>query len=194
MQSPQVDDAHVVLAGYSATTPVEAIDLDAMRVVAATAAPFDRSSDFHLTASSLIVDPRAQHVLLRWHARHLRWMQVGGHGDPGEVGPYAIALREAREESGLADLRPFPDAMPLVVQVAVVDVPQSEGERAHRHGDVRYLMATDQPDRIRPEAATTPLRWCSINEARALVVEANLVQLLDVTEQCFERAGEDYPR
>ena len=41
-----------------------------------------------------------------------RWLQVGGHGDPGETDPLAIALREAREETGLTDLVPWPDATP----------------------------------------------------------------------------------
>lgn len=186
MSHQPVDVAHLVLAEFSPTAPIERADLDEMRAVAAGAAAFDRSSSFHLTASSLIVDPKRQSVLLRWHSRHLRWMQVGGHGDPGEVGPYAIALREAREESGLEDLRPFPDAVPRIVQVAVVEVPPSSSEPAHRHGDVRYLMATDEPERIRPETPTTPLRWCDLNEARSLVAEENLLRLLDITEQFFD--------
>jgi 8-oxo-dGTP pyrophosphatase MutT (NUDIX family) len=40
------------------------------------------------------------------------WLQVGGHGDPGEGDPLAIALREAAEETGLSDLVPWPDDSP----------------------------------------------------------------------------------
>jgi 8-oxo-dGTP pyrophosphatase MutT (NUDIX family) len=51
--------------------------------------------------SALVVNPSSRHVLLRWHERIGRWMQVGGHGDPGEHDPWQVALREAREETGL---------------------------------------------------------------------------------------------
>ena len=63
----------------------------------------------HFTASALVVHPDSGRVLLRWHQRMRMWLQVGGHGDPGEGDPLAIALREAREETGLPDLRPWPD-------------------------------------------------------------------------------------
>lgn len=176
-------DAHSVLVEFVAATQGEAADLQRMRALAAGVDAFDRGSPFHLTASALIIDPDAKQVLLRWHARHQRWMQVGGHGDPGERDPYAIALREAREESGLSDLRPFPSAVPAVIQVVVVPVPASANEPEHRHGDIRYLMATSNPDAIQPETADTPLRWCSLDEARELLDEENLLQLLTLTEE-----------
>ena len=48
----------------------------------------------------------ADRLLLRWHERFNRYQQVGGHGDAGEDDPLGVALREAREETGLTDLRP----------------------------------------------------------------------------------------
>lgn len=116
-------------------------------------------------------------------------MQVGGHGDPGELSPFAIAIREAIEESGLSDLSPYPTDEPEIVQVVVVDVPESADEESHRHGDIRYLMASAHPEAIRPESPDTPLRWCGIEEARGLVEEDNLRQLLDRTEQIFNRGA-----
>jgi 8-oxo-dGTP pyrophosphatase MutT (NUDIX family) len=114
-------------------------------------------------------------VLLRWHTRHDTWMQVGGHGDPGESAPYAVALREAVEETGLEDLVSFPDAAaPRLIQVAVVAVRATAKEPAHLHGDLRYVMATSSPDAIVPESEDNPLRWCTFAEAESLVGEDNL--------------------
>lgn len=182
-------NGYSALLEFSATTPVESVDLALMREVAASSSPFDRTSRFHLTSSALIVDPDGKRVLLRWHGRHRRWMQVGGHGDPGELSPFAIAIREAIEESGLSDLSPYPTDEPEIVQVVVVDVPESADEESHRHGDIRYLMASAHPEAIRPESPDTPLRWCGIEEARGLVEEDNLRQLLDRTEQIFNRGA-----
>ena len=171
-------DAAQALALFDARDPTERAELEEMTRLAKSVEPFARSSPFHLTSSALIVAPERAEVLLRWHSRHLRWMQVGGHGDAGESDPYQVALREASEESGLMDLRPFPGPSPEIVQVAVVDVASSLTEPAHRHGDVRYLMATSRPDEILPEAENTPLRWCDRELAERLVEEENLEELL----------------
>ena len=44
----------------------------------------------HVTGSALIVAPASGRVLLRWHPRQQAWLQVGGHGDPGELDPLGI--------------------------------------------------------------------------------------------------------
>src|SRR4029077_5212997 len=44
----------------------------------------------HATAPALLLHPPPGRVLLRWHQRQQAWLQVGGHGDPGETDPLAI--------------------------------------------------------------------------------------------------------
>ena len=94
----------------------------------------------HFTASALVVHPDSGRVLLRWHQRMRMWLQVGGHGDPGEGDPLAIALREAHEETGLPDLRPWPDD--AIRHAVLCNVPSGNGEPAHKHADLRYFLAT----------------------------------------------------
>ena len=55
----------------------------------------------HLTASALITDAGAERVLLAHHAKVGRWLQTGGHVEPGDADLAAAAHREAVEESGL---------------------------------------------------------------------------------------------
>src|SRR5690349_12970322 len=55
----------------------------------------------HVTGSALVVDAGSGRFLLHRHRTLGRWLQVGGHADPGESDPGVTALREAREESGL---------------------------------------------------------------------------------------------
>jgi 8-oxo-dGTP pyrophosphatase MutT (NUDIX family) len=59
----------------------------------------------HVTASALVVDAAAERVLLCLHGRIKRWVQLGGHCEPGDVSIAGAALREATEESGIAGLR-----------------------------------------------------------------------------------------
>src|SRR5690606_28856217 len=119
----------------------------------------------------------------RWHARQRAWLQVGGHGDPGEYDPLAVALREGMEETGLEDLRPWPDAR--LIHVAIVPVPAKGDEPAHEHADLRFGLATRTPDAVRPEKPDAPLRWLSIAEAVELTVEANLRETLARVEGLF---------
>ena len=143
--------------------------------------PYPRSLPMHVTGSALIVAPDSGRVLLRWHQRQQAWLQVGGHGDPGESDPLAIALREAREESGLTGLEPWPDAE--LCQVAIVSVPANSKEPAHEHADVRFVFATRDPDAAQAESPGAPLRWLPAREAVEATSEANLHDLLSRVER-----------
>jgi 8-oxo-dGTP pyrophosphatase MutT (NUDIX family) len=160
----------------------EAADLERVLAVAEDAdEPWSRSLPVHLTASALVVHPPTGRVLLRWHAKQERWLQVGGHGDPGEHDPYVIARREAEEETGLTDLRPWPGPDPALFQVTVVPVTAAKGEPPHEHADLRYLLATEQPDLVPAEREGVPLRWCTVAEAVELA-DPGLERLLRAYE------------
>jgi len=172
-----VPDLAKLLDRYRPQGDTETADIQRVRALAHTAAdPYRRDLPLHVTASALIAHPPTARVLLRWHQRQQAWLQVGGHGDPGETDPLAIVAREAEEETGLPDLAPWPDAE--IKQVAIVNVPPGKGEPAHEHADVRYFMATQTPDAIRPESSHAPLRWLSLPEARDLTSEPNLRETL----------------
>jgi 8-oxo-dGTP pyrophosphatase MutT (NUDIX family) len=59
----------------------------------------------HITASAIVLDATAEHVLLTLHRRVGRWLQLGGHCEPVDATLAGAALREAREESGITGLR-----------------------------------------------------------------------------------------
>lgn len=181
-EDPHPDAKVGLLDRYHPQNAAEEADVERVRAIAArTDNPWSRSLPLHLTASALIVHPDSGKVLLRWHQRQQAWLQVGGHGDPGEQDPLAIALREAAEETGLTDLVPWPD--PAVRQVVIVSVPAARHEPAHQHADIRFTLATASPDAVRAESPGAPVRWLSLQEAGELVTEDNLRELLARTGQ-----------
>jgi 8-oxo-dGTP pyrophosphatase MutT (NUDIX family) len=173
-----------LLTAYEPAGDTEAADLQRMtRLAAAAPDPWSRALPLHFTASALVVHPGSRRVLLRWHVKLERWLQVGGHGDPGESDPLRIALREAAEETGLTDLVPWPDAS--LRHAVVCYVRPSAAEPAHEHADLRFFLATANPDAVVPEDEHSPLRWLSVDEARHLVGDNNLRYTLDRAEALF---------
>lgn len=154
------------LAVHRPADPAEAADLERLRALARLADPWARAEPCHLTSSALAVHPPTRRVLLRWHEHLGRFLHVGGHGEPGEEDPAAVALREAVEETGLSDLAHFPGPAPCLLQVAVVQVPPRRSEPVgHQHADLRYLLATATPELAVPERPTAVLRWVPLEEA-----------------------------
>jgi 8-oxo-dGTP pyrophosphatase MutT (NUDIX family) len=172
-----VPDLTTLLDQYHPEGDAETADVRRLRALLETAGdPYQRDLPLHVTASALIAHPPTGRVLLRWHQRQQAWLQVGGHGDPGETDPLAIVAREAEEETGLTDLVPWPDA--AIRQVVIVRVPPGKGEPAHEHADVRFFMATGDPDAARPETPDAQLRWLTLPEAHETTSEPNLRQAL----------------
>lgn len=165
-----------LLNAYRPRTDAEAADVTRVRELVIDGDPWRRELPLHVTASALIVHPARQQVLLRWHVRMQAWLQVGGHGDPGESDPLAVALREGQEETGLPDLSPWPDAG--LLHVVVVSVPAGGSEPAHEHADLRFVLSTERPEAAVPENPASPLRWLTVTEAIEATAEDNLRESL----------------
>jgi 8-oxo-dGTP pyrophosphatase MutT (NUDIX family) len=167
-----------LLKTYHPEGAAEAADAARVRaLIERSPDPYPRSLPLHVTGSALIVHRDSRRVLLRWHQRQQAWLQVGGHGDPGEEDPLGIARREAAEETGLTDLVPWPD--PQLRHVVIVAVPAAGADPAHEHADVRFFLATQVPDTVVPERPDAPLRWLSFPEAYELTTEPNLRETLN---------------
>jgi 8-oxo-dGTP pyrophosphatase MutT (NUDIX family) len=187
-------DLAAELARYVPRATDEPSDVARLRDLAAADDPWSRSTRVHVTGSAVVVHPPSRRVLLRWHERMGGWLHVGGHVDPGETTALAAARREAQEETGLADLRPWPERDgqdgPAPVHLAIVPVPAGRGEPAHEHADVRYVLATDRPDDAEPESPTARLRWLPVTEAVEAVGQDNIREtLLRVTELLDSSVG-----
>lgn len=87
----------------------------------------------HLTGSVLVLDPSGERVLLTHHQKARRWFQFGGHFEPGDLTMRHGAEREAREESGIADLVVLPEILQLDRHLL-----GSAFGQCREHLDVRY--------------------------------------------------------
>ena len=131
--------------------------------------PFDRAIlEGHLTGSAITVSADGTSVLLLHHRKLDRWLQPGGHGDPGETTGEAVPLREAFEESGIAGLALHPGA-PRPLDVDVHDIPARGSEPAHEHLDLRYLVVAPAGAAVSPDLGELhEIRWVPWDDVDAL--------------------------
>jgi 8-oxo-dGTP pyrophosphatase MutT (NUDIX family) len=156
-----------LLAAHDPADAEEAADLERMQAWAGTLAePFSRDQpEAHFTASAIVVDEAGERTLLIHHRKSGNWLQPGGHFEPGDVSAGDAALREAREETGLATRL----ADPGLLDVDVHWIPWD----GHWHLDLRFLVVADgelAPDVAEVDAA----EWVSWEDALARTDESEL--------------------
>ncbi len=106
----------------------------------------------HFTASSWIVNPERSKVLLIYHNIYGSWSWTGGHAD-GESDLAAVALREAKEETGIENAR-LVSPSPISLEILTVDGHMKRGEfvHSHLHLNLTYLIEADESEFIRIKA------------------------------------------
>jgi 8-oxo-dGTP pyrophosphatase MutT (NUDIX family) len=137
--------------------------------------PFDRHiPEGHLTAAAFVLSARGDRVLLVHHRKLRRWLQPGGHAEPGEREGEAVALREVLEETGIPDVA-LHGAAPRPLDVDVHEIPAHGSDPPHAHLDLRYLVVAPEgaAGRLAPEESND-LRWFEWRELGGLDLDHGL--------------------
>jgi 8-oxo-dGTP pyrophosphatase MutT (NUDIX family) len=118
----------------------------------------------HFTASAFVTSPDGRAVLLVHHGKLHRWLQPGGHIEPGDSNLFAAVRREVLEEVGLDGLT-FPDGE-VLFDVDIHDIPSLKGDPAHRHYDLRVHVRS--PTLLfHAGSDARDARWVELDEVNA---------------------------
>ncbi len=136
----------------------------------------------HLTGSAWIVDAARRRTLLTHHRKLDKWLQLGGHAD-GEMDLASVAMREAREESGLKSLRLVRDESGAV-GIFDVDrhrIPARGAEPEHWHYDVRFVVEADPDEPLVVTAESKDLAWVDVADVAQLNPEESMLRMVRKT-------------
>ncbi|MCK6484396.1 MAG: NUDIX hydrolase [Phycisphaerae bacterium] len=162
----------LLLAKLARYRAIDAGDAAACREIAAFVRTHKRCFDTayapgHVTGSAWLLDASGTRVLLTHHRRLGRWIQLGGHAD-GDPDLLAVALREAREESGIDAVEPLSED---IFDVGVHGTPGHDGLAAHRHYDIRFLLQVRGDGRYVVSDESHALGWFTFDGLAAMDVD-----------------------
>ncbi|HEY6797381.1 MAG TPA: NUDIX domain-containing protein [Kineosporiaceae bacterium] len=109
----------------------------------------------HVTASAIVLSPDGLSTCLVLHGRIGRWVQPGGHLEPGDTSLAGAAAREVCEETGLTGR-----VLPAIACLSRHRAPCHPD--VDWHLDVQSVLVTD---RIAPQlsAESTDVRWWDVD-------------------------------
>ncbi|KAA0023966.1 NUDIX hydrolase [Antrihabitans cavernicola] len=133
----------------------------------------------HITASSLVLDASGRNVLLTLHPRVGKWIQLGGHCEESDDTVIAAALREATEESGIADLTIAPGLLsahthPITCSLGVPT----------RHLDLRFLVRAADNAPIVRSSESVDLQWWPVDQLPAEAETETIDHLVAQAARC----------
>lgn len=134
----------------------------AIQLVSTNEAIFERASRIHVTASTWVVSPDREQVMLMHHRKYGHWFQPGGHAD-GDPDVLNVALRECAEETGIdpAHISLVDDS---IFDVDLHSVPTVGDVLSHDHVDIRFLVEIDDQLPIPGNHESHEVAWFPLHD------------------------------
>lgn len=137
------------------------------------------NKDGHITGSSWIVSRDRKKALLTYHRKLNKWLQLGGHTEENEDIVEA-ALREAKEESGLSNIKCLSEK---VFDIDVHVIPERKDEKEHFHYDIRFIFQADDEEILQISSESKDLKWVSLDQINSFSESKSILRMVEKTQE-----------
>jgi len=126
----------------------------------------------HMTSSAIVVNKAMDRVLFAHHNIFNSWGWVGGHND-GDNNPLRVAIKEAKEETGVKNIVPYSEDI-LVIDVIYVfnHIKNGNYVNDHLHLNTTYLLIADENDELSvKQDENSGVKWFDIETVMEHITE-----------------------
>ena len=119
----------------------------------------------HFTSTAFILNKQRTKILMIYHNIYKSWAWVGGHSD-GDSNLLNVAIKEAKEETGLKSVIPILDNI-YSLEILTVNGHFKRGKYvgSHVHLNITYLLEADEKEEVRiKEDENSGVKWIPIGE------------------------------
>lgn len=132
----------------------------------------------HFTSSAFVVNPTKDKVLFAYHNIYDSWAWLGGHAD-GDDDFRRVAMKEAKEESGIEELKLLTNE---IFSIDIISVPphikRGKFVSAHVHLEITSLIEADDTQLIhcKPDE-NKGVAWIPIDHLKEYVSETIMIPI-----------------
>lgn len=130
----------------------------------------------HITSSGFIVNKKRDKVLMIHHNIYNSWGWTGGHAD-GDSNLLNVAIKEAKEETGIKNVKPINDEISsLEVLTVNSHIKRGEFVSSHLHLSIAYILEANEDEELFiKEDENSGVRWIPIDEIEKNVTEKHMI-------------------
>src|SRR6056297_3917273 len=149
---------------------------------------YRKSQLAHITSSGFILNESMTKTLMVHHNIYQTWAWTGGHAD-GDRDLLEIAIKEAKEETGIETITPLIDEI-LSLDILTVKRHYKRGKyvSAHLHLSAAYVLIAQEHEElmIKPDE-NSDVAWIAVEEMDKM---SNEPEMIPVYQKLYERALE----
>jgi 8-oxo-dGTP pyrophosphatase MutT (NUDIX family) len=132
----------------------------------------------HFTSSAIIVNETMTKVLFIHHNIYKSWGWVGGHND-GDSDFLHVAIKEAKEETGLQQVKPVTNDIIGLDSIYVKNhIKHGAYVPDHLHFNITYLLMANEKDSVSiKEDENSGVKWFDLSQAIDAIDEPRMVPI-----------------
>jgi len=132
----------------------------------------------HITSSGLILNKSLDKMLMIYHNIYNTWSWTGGHAD-GDNDMLKVAIKEAKEETGVTKVSPLTDKIASIDIIPVYGhIKKGKYVSSHLHLNVSYILIVDEKEKlILNKNETSDVDWIKIYDLNSYSNEPYLIEI-----------------